>query len=242
MAAPAPDRRLLALADETVGFLRGDEGRALAAAAARAASSGLGPLLEVGAYRGRSTLYLAAGLQGARPDGGLVLYSLDHHHGSEEMQAGWPDHDRTLVDAQTARMDSLLYWRRTVDDAAVAEFVVGLIGTSAAVARNWTTPLALVFIDGGHGEEVAFADLHGWSPHVAPGGLLILHDVFADPRDGGRPPYECYREALRSGRFVEDEAAGCASLRVLLAVIPNTDEVAAPPRSASAASSTAAAE
>jgi predicted O-methyltransferase YrrM len=236
------DPELLRRAEATTGFLRHDEGCALATAAARARASGLGPLLEIGAYLGRSTLYLAAGLRGEHADDELVLFSLDHHHGSEEMQAGWPDHDPSLVDPATGLMDSLGRWRRTIEEAGISELVVGLVGTSARVARNWATPLGLVFIDGGHGREVAFADFRGWSRHLPPGGLLLLHDVFPDPRDGGRPPYECYLEAIGSGRFVEDEAAACASLRVLVATGVNTSDVAAPPANASAASSTAAAE
>jgi hypothetical protein len=46
-----------------------------------------------------------------------------------------------------------------------------------------------------------------------PGGLLAIHDVFPDPADGGRPPYEIYRRALGSGTFEEVETVG--SLRVL---------------------------
>jgi hypothetical protein len=47
-----------------------------------------------------------------------------------------------------------------------------------------------------------------------PGGLLLIHDVFPDPSDGGRPPYELiYQPALASGDFEEVEALG--SMRVL---------------------------
>ena len=92
--------------------------------------------------------------------------------------------------------------------------MVAVVGRSPAVAAHWQTPLALCFIDGGHGVEPARADYAGWTPHVAPGGLLAIHDVFPDPADGGRPPYEeIYLPALASGRFVEVDA--CGSLRVL---------------------------
>ena len=68
------------------------------------------------------------------------------------------------------------------------------------MAANWSTPLAFLFVDGGHGVEPARADFEGWTPHVAPGGLLAIHDVFPDPADGGRPPYEeIYLPALKSG-------------------------------------------
>ena len=74
--------------------------------------------------------------------------------------------------------------------------------------------MALLFIDGGHGEEPAHLDYEGWTPHIVSGGTLLIHDVFPDPADGGRPPYEIYLRALEDG-FVEIEAIG--SVRALRA-------------------------
>ena len=187
-----------------------DEGRALHRAGVTAAASGLGPLLEVGTYCGKSALYLGD----AARSGGQTLFSVDHHRGSEENQAGWEHHDPDVVDA-SGRMDTLPFARRAVADAGLEGHVVLVVGPSMVVAAAWTTPLALLFIDGGHGEDVAWADYRAWAPKVAPGGLLAIHDVFEDPAAGGRPPYELYREALGSERFVDDPGAGCGSLRVL---------------------------
>jgi len=78
----------------------------------------------------------------------------------------------------------------------------------------------LVFIDGGHGEQSAWADYRGWAPRVASGGWLAIHDVFPDPADGGRPPYELYCRALESGGFEEAQTESCGSLRVLVRVGP----------------------
>ncbi len=91
---------------------------------------------------------------------------------------------------------------------------------SGTIAAHWRTPLDLCFIDGGHGEEPAWADFRGWAPHVAVGRWLAIHDVFPDPADGGRPPYELWCAALASGEFVED--GECGSLRVLRRVAPPT--------------------
>jgi MMP 1-O-methyltransferase len=208
---------LLACARSTQGFMPDVEGTALHEAAARAAGEGPEPLLEIGAYCGRSTLYLAAAVSRAAAAGGSpsVLYSLDHHHGSEENQAGWEHHDPTLVDPETGRMDTLPRWRRAIESAGAEDLVVAVVGDSARVAAAWTTPLRFVFVDGGHGVEPAWADYRGWAPKLVAGGLLAIHDVFPDPADGGRPPYEIYRAALDSGDFDEDRAAGCGSLRVL---------------------------
>ena len=70
-----------------------------------------------------------------------------------------------------------------------------MIGSSPTVAAHWATPLGLVFIDGGHAFDVALADYEGWARFVVPGGLLVFHDVFEDPADGGQAPFEVWQHA-----------------------------------------------
>ena len=198
------------------GFMPLDEGDALFAAAvsAGAAVPGL-PFVEVGSYCGRSTVWLGAAAQRC----GTVLFAVDHHRGSEENQAGWEHHDTSVVDPRIGRMDTLPFFRSTVHDAGLEDWVVAVVGQSPTVSRHWRTPLAFVFIDGGHGDEPARLDYEGWTSHVAVGGALAIHDVFPDPADGGRPPYErIYRPALASGEF--EEIAACGSLRVLTRTRP----------------------
>jgi predicted O-methyltransferase YrrM len=210
---------LLDAARRTRGFMPDDEGRALFEAARRAGQADLpdakpSTFVEIGAWCGKSTVYLGAAAEAT----GAVLLSVDHHRGSEENQAGWEYHEADLVDAEAGRIDTLLHWRRTMTTAGLESTVVGLVGDSPTIATRWDRPLAFCFIDGGHGEEPAWADYRGWSPHVAVGGWLAIHDVFPDPADGGRPPYELFCAALESGEFVEDTA--CGSLRVLRRVAP----------------------
>ena len=161
-----------------------DEGLALYEAAAAVAVDG--PLLEVGSYCGKSTRLPRR----RRPGAGRVLFAVDHHRGSEENQPGWEWHEPDLVDPAVGRMDTLPMFRRTIHDAGLEGTVVAVVGESPVVARAWATPLAFLFIDGGHGVEPARLDYELWTPHVAPGGTLVIHDVFPDPADGGRPPYE----------------------------------------------------
>jgi MMP 1-O-methyltransferase len=195
-------------AEEARGFMPPDEGLALYDAAAGVAVDG--PLLEVGSYCGKSSIYLGA----AARERGRLLFAVDHHRGSEENQPGWEWHEPDLVDPAVGLMDTLPWFRRTVYESGLESTVIAVVGQSPAVARVWTTPLAFLFIDGGHGVEPARLDYEQWTPHVAPGGLLAIHDVFPDPADGGRPPYEqIYLPALASGRFREVGATG--SLRVL---------------------------
>ncbi len=188
-----------------------DEGDALWDAAVAAAATVPGaPMLEVGSYCGRSTIWLGD----AAEQSGVVLFAVDHHRGSEENQAGWDHHDREVVDERIGKMDTLPFFRAAIHDAGLEDSVIAVVGKSPLVAATWTTPLAFLFIDGGHGEEPARLDYEGWAPHVAVGGTLAIHDVFPDPADGGRPPYEqIFRPALESGRFRLASATG--SLRVL---------------------------
>jgi len=197
------------VAEAARGFMPPDEGLALAEAAVLADFS-LGPMLEIGGYCGKSACYLGP----VAAQGGTVLFSVDHHRGSEENQLGWESHDPDLVDPDIGMMDTLPEFRRTIHDAGLESVVIPIVGDSVTVARHWATPLSLLFIDGGHGVEPASNDYKWWMPHVAPGGLLVIHDVFPDPADGGRPPYEnIYLPALASGRFQQRSATG--SLRVL---------------------------
>jgi MMP 1-O-methyltransferase len=201
---------LVALARRTRGFMPDDEGLALMDAARRAGERRhVAVFLEIGAWCGKSTIYLGAAAEAT----GAVLFSVDHHRGSEENQAGWEHHDPDLVDQLDGRIDTLPHWRRSIAAAGLEAVVVGVVGDSPTVAATWRTPLDFCFIDGGHGEAPAWADYRGWAPHVAVGGVLAIHDVFPDPADGGRPPYELWCDAVASGQWAE--AGACGSLRVL---------------------------
>lgn len=205
------DDALLAAARAATGFMPDGEGLALHDGALHAPADR--PWMEIGSYCGKSAIYLASAARQVE----AVLFTIDHHRGSEEMQAGWEHHDAGLVD-DTGRMDSLPVFRRTIRDAALEDVVVGIVGYSTTVAAHWSTPLGLLFIDGGHAADIAHADYDAWAAKVAPGGLLAIHDVFENPADGGRPPYELYLRAIDDGfepvsatgslRFLRQRASG----------------------------------
>ena len=195
------------VAEAVKGFLPKNEAAALYDAAIAVEVDG--PLLEVGSYCGKSSVYLGYAAQSI----GRVLYALDHHRGSEENQAGWEHHDSELIDKQNWVMDTLPYFRDAIFAAGLEHVVIALVGHSGVIARNWTTPLSFLFIDGGHGEEPAKADFNGWVPKVKEGGILAIHDVFPNPNDGGRPPYEqIYLPAIESGNWDEIDVEGSLSI------------------------------
>ena len=201
---PLPPQ-LLAVAAATKGFLPDDEAAALHDAALAAPG---GTWLEVGTYCGKSTVHLG----GAARRAGAHLVTVDHHRGSEENQPGWEWHDASLVDPHTGRLETLPSLRRTLWDAGLDELVSVVVGSTSQVGGWWSTPLTLLFLDGNHTEPVAQHDYEVFSRHLLPGGLLLVHDVFERPEDGGRPPWNVYSRALREG-FSDVSATG--SLRVL---------------------------
>lgn len=177
------------------GFLDPREGRRLYELACEVGAAG--PCLEVGSYCGKSTVYLGNGCRSS----GSVLFAVDHHAGSEEHQVGEAYHDSALFDADSGRMNSFPAFCRTLDQAGLNDVVIPIVAPSHLVAKAWATPLALVFIDGGHSRAAAEADYRGWAPHVVAGGVLAIHDLFDDPAAGGQAPIEIYRMALESGLF-----------------------------------------
>lgn len=201
------DAELLRHARDAIGFMPDDEGLALHEAGLAAAPAG--PLLEVGTYCGKSAVYLGA----AARERDTVLYTVDHHRGSEENQSGWEHHDERLVDPRTGRMDTLPFFRQTMEGAGLEDVVIAVVGPSRTVAAHWATPLGLLFIDGGHAFDVALADYEGWAPHVAPGGVLVFHDVFDDPDEGGQAPYEVWQRAVSDGWQPESTTGSLRTLR-----------------------------
>ena len=93
-----------------------------------------------------------------------------------------------------------------------------MVGRSTTVAEHWRTPLALLFIDGGHAEEHAQNDYTGFARWVQPGGVLVIHDVFERPEDGGQAPFHVWQRAvderrLHAGRDGRLDAGAAPDLR-----------------------------
>ncbi|MHB8769631.1 MAG: class I SAM-dependent methyltransferase [Syntrophales bacterium] len=179
------------------GFMAQDEATRLYEIAREAAR--FGPCLEIGSYCGLSAAYLGSGCREA----GGILFSVDHHGGSEEQQPGGEYFDPELVDPQTGRIDTLPLFRETIRKLSLEDTVVPIVARSEVVARAWQTPLSLIFIDGSHAYEAVFTDYSTWVSHLRPGGYLLIHDVFFDPAQGGQAPRCIYQLALASGLFIE---------------------------------------
>jgi predicted O-methyltransferase YrrM len=189
------------------GFMPLDEGEFLYATAVERLVDG--PALEIGTYCGKSGIYLGAAARVA----GSTVFTVDHHRGSEENQAGWEHHDTAVVDPEFGLMDTLPTFRKTIARAGLEDEVIAVVGRSGTVAQHWRTSVALLFIDGGHSEEPAQADFTGFARWVQPGGVLVIHDVFERPEDGGQAPFHVWERAVAGGAF--KPAGRVGSMRVL---------------------------
>jgi len=188
--------------DDIKGFLDAREGRHLYELAADVCR--LGPCLEIGSYCGKSSVYIGAGCKKNKG----ILFSIDHHAGSEEQQAGEEYFDPDLFDPDAGRVDTLGTFRETIRTAGLEDTIVPVVCRSEVAARFWSTPLSLVFIDGGHSFKDVFIDYNAWTGHIMPGGYLIFHDIFKNPDNGGQGPYTVYRYAVASGFFLEHPMVG----------------------------------
>lgn len=192
---------------EIKGFLDHEEGVQLYRIALEASAKG--PCLEIGGYCGKSTVYLGLGCKANHG----VLFSIDHHRGSEEQQPGQEYFDPELFDEAAGRVDTFRLFRRAMEEASLEDTVVPIVSSSGVAARMWSMPLSMVFIDGGHSYPTVFTDYTSWMPHIMPGGYLLIHDLFPDPNDGGQAPYYMYQLAIKSGLF--EEKARVKTLGVL---------------------------
>lgn len=190
-------KNIAAIAGSVKGFLAEDEGRALYDTALKA--SRVGPCLEIGSFCGKSAVYIGAACR----ELGVTLFTIDHHRGSEEQQPGQLYFDPEIYDEKSGEVNSLPVLRNTLRTAGLEDTVIPMVTSSSVAARNWATPLGLVFIDGGHSYEAALSDYRDWSPHIVQGGFLAFHDIYLDPSKGGQAPRQVYTKALDSGDFDE---------------------------------------
>ncbi|MBF0117341.1 MAG: class I SAM-dependent methyltransferase [Desulfobacterales bacterium] len=177
------------------GFLDHEEGMKLYEIAKEA--SKIGPCLEIGSYCGKSSIYLGTGCS----ENNGILFSIDHHRGSEEQQPGQEYYDPELFDEREGKINTLGHFRKTLELFQLENTVIPIVSRSKTASQMWETPLSLVFIDGGHTFEAAFTDYDCWAKHIMKNGYLLIHDIFKKPEEGGQAPHEVYNKAIKSGLY-----------------------------------------
>jgi predicted O-methyltransferase YrrM len=155
---PALWKEVAPLVEATEGYLSLEEAKFLFDAAA--SRKGRGAIVEIGSWKGRSTICLAAG---APPN--TKVYAIDPHSGSSEHQQ------------QMGKVDTLEEFRENIKRAGVEDRVVALVETSEQAAEKWQGKVELLFIDGAHEYELVKKDYELWGPHLIEGGMIAFHDT-----------------------------------------------------------------
>lgn len=165
------------------GFLDPIEGYALLLLAQY--GPGVGTVVEIGSFAGRSTAYLARGAKRGRRE---KVVSVDHFLGSAEHQAGAANESSFVV-------GGTLYetFQNNLARAGVWDWVHALGQGSAEAVAGWSHPIRLLFIDGDHDYGPSRFDFESWSPFLVPQGLAVFHDV------GIFPGVTRYYEELLAG-------------------------------------------
>lgn len=178
---PVDTRQQLATLTATVeGWLTVEEGELLYRLAR--ACTGRGVIVEIGSFKGKSTIWLAKGAQAGKS---VRVYAIDPHTGSAEH-----------------RQDAQPVWTyeeflQSLHRAQVEHLVTPLVCTSEEAAERFELPVELLFIDGDHRYEMVRQDFDLWFPKLVESGWLLMHDTIRWPG-----PRKVARESLyRSGHF-----------------------------------------
>ena len=179
--------------EEIKGFMPNHEGEALMSWAKN--FSKIGPLLEIGSFCGKSSIYLGL----AAKEKNQVVFTIDHHKGSEEHQLNEEYFDPEIYDESLNSVNTFPLFLKNIRIFDLEDSVIPIVSSSARVAKGWNKNLGMVFIDGSHSLKSATLDYESWGSHIKNGGALVIHDIFEDPSLGGQAPYEIYKRALNDG-------------------------------------------
>ena len=191
--------------DNLKGFMPKHEGIALTKWSEKFSS--IGPIMEIGSYCGKSAIYLS---KGAILNDQLV-YTIDHHFGSEEHQIKEEYFDSEIFDYKNQRVNTLPLLIKNINKIQVKN-IVPIVSNSVDIASKWNAKLGMVFIDGGHSFKAANNDYVSWSTKIKKNGALVIHDIFENPDEGGQAPFEIFQKALKNNFEVYERVDTLACL------------------------------
>ena len=191
--------------DKLKGFMPKHEGIALTKWSKKFSS--IGPIMEIGSYCGKSAIYLS---KGAILNDQLV-YTIDHHFGSEEHQIKEEYFDSEIFDYKNHRVNTLPLLIKNINKIQVKN-IVPIVSNSVDIASKWDAKLGMVFIDGGHSFKAANNDYVSWSTKIKKNGALVIHDIFENPDEGGQAPFEIFQKALKNNFEVYERVDTLACL------------------------------
>ena len=131
---------------------------------------GVGEIVEIGSYLGRSTAFLASGSKNAKRE---KVHAVDHFRGSPENQAGQKSESKVLKEEGT----TFHQFQSNLQRLGLTDYAMPVVASSEEAVRGWSKPIRLLFIDGEHSYEASSRDFELWSPFVVLGGMICFHDI-----------------------------------------------------------------
>jgi predicted O-methyltransferase YrrM len=164
VASPGDFQGVLQAVAGVEGWMSDDQARRLWDAAARV--EGGGRIVEIGSFRGRSTIVLR---RSAAPS--VEVVAIDPHAGS--------DRGPQEIEAEAARGDSdFEIFHANLRRAGVDEQVRHVREMSDAAHGSVEGPIDLLYVDGAHRYAPARDDIRSWGERVRPGGTMLVHDSY----------------------------------------------------------------
>ncbi len=115
-----------------------------------------GVIVEVGGFKGKSTIFLAQGKG--------KIYSIDPHTGIVEPKLRFPN--------------TYKEFRKNLKMTNTLHKIVPVVKTSRVASKKWNKKIRLLFIDALHDEQSALFDFETWSQHLVDDGVVAMHDSF----------------------------------------------------------------
>jgi MMP 1-O-methyltransferase len=129
--------------------------------------TGKGVIVEIGSWKGKSTICLA---KGSKAGNNVKVYAIDPHTGSSRYREKYGD------------VWSFEEFKENIRRAGVEDIVIPIVKTSENAARDWDgKPVELLWIDGAHEYEMVKLDFDLWSPYLIEGGIIAFHDTIGWP-------------------------------------------------------------
>ena len=146
--------------DKVEGWLTDSQGEFLYNAARNCKGKG-GVIVEIGSWKGKSTIWLA---KGSKAGSNVKIYAIDPHTGSSEHKKMYGE------------VWSFEEFKQNIKRANVEDIVIPVVKTSEDAERDWDRkPIELLWIDGEHEYEMVKLDFDLWSPYLIEGGTIALH-------------------------------------------------------------------
>lgn len=155
----------LALVADVDGWMTDGQGSALFDAAAACPAGGR--IVEIGSFRGRSTIILASAA-----DPSVEVVAIDPHAGNDRGP-------QEIEGFEEEAADDHAVFNANLARAGVAERVRHVRAFSDAAHDEVEGPIDVLYVDGAHRYGPALADIRTWGDRVAPGGSLLIHDSFS---------------------------------------------------------------